>query len=137
MVILWKIIMTVLKLFLIMLYFLLSLVGRSIGKTYFFKRQCIKDFLKKKKQFIYVRRYKEELQKTINSFFDDVRKEFPDNKFAIRGNKFYIDGEVARLLLCTFYSKHLEIYVFSRCFYYSFWWVHYRKRCVSLFTTGS
>lgn len=51
--------------------------GRSIGKTYYYKRKAIKDFLKKKKQFIYLRRYKEELQKTISSFFNDVKNEFP------------------------------------------------------------
>lgn len=69
--------------------------GRSIGKTFFFKKYCINNFIKKKKQFIYVRRYKEELQKTISSFFDDVKKFFPNNTFSIKGNKFYIDGEIA------------------------------------------
>ena len=51
--------------------------GRSIGKTYYFKRMAIKNFINKKKQFIYLRRYKEELQKTISSFFNDVKQEFP------------------------------------------------------------
>lgn len=55
--------------------------GRSIGKTYYFKKYAIKDFLKKKKQFIYLRRYKEELQKTISTFFNDVKQEFPRTYF--------------------------------------------------------
>lgn len=51
--------------------------GRSIGKSYWFKRKAVKDFLKHGFQFIYVRRYKEELQKTIHSFFNDISHEFP------------------------------------------------------------
>lgn len=69
--------------------------GRSIGKTYYYKRKAIRDFIKKKKQFIYLRRYKEELQKTIGSFFNDVKNEFPEHTFSIKSNKFYIDGEIA------------------------------------------
>lgn len=87
--------MMVQKLFHTILYLVLSLVDVQFGKTYFFKKYCIKDFIKKKKQFIYVRRYKEELQKTISSFFDDVKKDFPNHQFAIKGNKFFIDGEIA------------------------------------------
>lgn len=69
--------------------------GRSIGKTYYFKKKAIRDFIKKKKQFIYLRRYKEELQKTIGTFFNDVKQEFPDHTFTIKSNRFYIDGEIA------------------------------------------
>lgn len=69
--------------------------GRSIGKTYYFKRKCVKDFINKKRQFIYLRRYKEELQKTIKTFFNDIAWEFPGHSFDIKSNKFYIDGEVA------------------------------------------
>lgn len=75
--------------------FTFTIGGRSIGKTYFYKKKCIIDFIKKKKQFIYLRRYKEELQKTIKTFFNDVKKEFPNHSFKIISNKFYIDDEVA------------------------------------------
>ena len=69
--------------------------GRSIGKTYYYKKKAIQYFLKKKKQFIYLRRYKEELQKTIKTFFNDVQNEFPGHSFTIKSNMFLIDGEIA------------------------------------------
>lgn len=69
--------------------------GRSIGKTYYFKKKVISDFINKGKQFVYLRRYKEELKKTIKSFFNDVKKEFPNHSFKIKGNDFLIDDEVA------------------------------------------
>lgn len=73
--------------------------GRSIGKTYYFKRQVIRDFIKKKKQFIYLRRYKTEFKgddgNKIESFFDDVKWEFENHNFCVKAGKFYIDGEIA------------------------------------------
>ena len=57
--------------------------NRGGGKTYGFKMMAIKNFLKNGKQFIYVRRYKTELQeKTL--FFDDVKHNFPNLEFKIQ-----------------------------------------------------
>ena len=49
--------------------------NRGGGKTYGFKEMCIKDFLKKGEQFIYVRRTKVELEDR-QTFFDDIREKF-------------------------------------------------------------
>lgn len=63
--------------------------ARSDGKTYDFKKKCIKRFLKKGEQFIYVRRFKTELKK-IDKFFDDIKIEFPDYDFKVDSGNFYI-----------------------------------------------
>lgn len=68
--------------------------GRGIGKSYGYKVYVTKRFIKYKKQFIYVRRYKTELKK-ISKFFDDIRVEFPDHKLTVKGREIYIDGELA------------------------------------------
>lgn len=68
--------------------------NRGAGKTYGAKKHVIKRFLKCKKQFVYIRRYKEELKK-IKKFFDDIKHEFPDVKLEVNGKEFYINGELA------------------------------------------
>lgn len=68
--------------------------NRGGGKTYGFKQWAINDFIKNKKQFIYLRRYKTELI-DVNKFFADIQHEFPDHEFKIRGKEFLIDDEVA------------------------------------------
>lgn len=51
--------------------------NRGGGKTYGFKQWAINDFIKNKKQFIYLRRYKTELI-DVNKFFADIQHEFPN-----------------------------------------------------------
>lgn len=68
--------------------------NRGGGKTYGFKKWAIRSFLKTGKQFVYVRRYKQEL-KNIGKFFDDIRGEFPDIVLEVKKNAFYIDGKQA------------------------------------------
>lgn len=67
---------------------------RGGGKTYGFKKWAIKDFLKNGKQFIYLRRYKSEVQ-DIMTFFNDIRDEFPDVELKVNGRVFYINKKVA------------------------------------------
>lgn len=68
--------------------------NRGAGKTYGFKKWAIKDFLKTGSQFVYVRRYKQELKK-IKKFFDDIKEEFPEVKFEVKGTVFYINDKIA------------------------------------------
>lgn len=68
--------------------------ARGIGKTYGFKRYCIKRFLKDKEQFIYMKRYKSDI-KGMEQFFDTVAQEFPDVEFKVKGREMYINGELA------------------------------------------
>lgn len=70
------------------------LIGaRGIGKSYAFKKYTINRFVKHGEQFIYLRRYQSELRK-IKNYFDDVKDEFPENKFEVKGREFYCDGKL-------------------------------------------
>ena len=68
--------------------------ARGVGKSYGAKKLAIQNFLKKGKQFVYVRRYKEELKK-INKFFDDIKGEFPEHEFKVSSPNFIIDNKIA------------------------------------------
>lgn len=68
--------------------------ARGIGKSYGFKKYVIKRFLKHKKQFIYLRRYKTELKK-VKNFFNDVAQEFPNCEFKVKGYELFINGKLA------------------------------------------
>lgn len=78
--------------------------ARGVGKTYGAKKKAIERFIKKNEQFIYLRRYKEELAK-ISKFFDDINNEFPDIDFEVKGNDFYINGMIAGSALALTQAK--------------------------------
>ena len=73
---------------------------RGVGKSFSSKVHCINDYIKKGNQFIYLRRYKEELTLACSSFFKDVQNAglFEDHEFQVKGSKnltiFYMDGEI-------------------------------------------
>lgn len=68
---------------------------RGCGKTYAFKRQVIKSFLKRGDQFVYIRRFETEFPAAeIRNFFDDIALEFPDHDFKAGKGLFKIDDEV-------------------------------------------
>lgn len=58
---------------------------------------CISKFLKKDEQFVYLRRYKSDLKKSVPTFFDAIirNNEFPDATFKTKGNMFYINDKLA------------------------------------------
>lgn len=63
------------------------LVGaRGLGKTYGAKKRAIRDALLKDKQFIYLRRYKSELDGR-GTFFSDIAHEFPKWDLKVSGDK--------------------------------------------------
>ena len=68
--------------------------ARGIGKSYSMKVHPIKRFLKHGEQFIYVRRYKGELKKIVN-YFDDIKQEFPNVEFKVKGRQLHINGKIA------------------------------------------
>lgn len=68
--------------------------ARGTGKTYGFKQWAIKDFLKNGNQFVYVRRYKQEL-KDLRNFFEDIAGAFPSHTFEVKGMALYIDSKIA------------------------------------------
>lgn len=71
--------------------------SRGCGKTYAAKKRAIKQFLEKGHQFVYLRRYKEELDETAESYFNDVilNNEFPDVVVEYRGGAYYINDQLA------------------------------------------
>jgi hypothetical protein len=68
--------------------------ARGIGKSYSMKKYPINRFLKYGEQFIYLRRYKDELKK-IPNYFNDIMTAFPDHSFKVKGRQFYIDDKIA------------------------------------------
>ena len=75
------------------------ITNRGFGKTYGAKKRAINKFLKKGEQFIYLRRYKSELKKVKDKYFEKVKQEFPGHEFEIKGFTAYIDGKVAGYLI--------------------------------------
>lgn len=59
--------------------------GRGIGKSFGIKERSIKDWFKKREQFFYLRRYKDEIGKSAPLFFDDIAHKFPFADFRVRG----------------------------------------------------
>lgn len=68
--------------------------ARGIGKSYGIKCYLVKRFIKHGKQFIWLRRYKDEL-KSLPRWFNDIRGEFPDHELKMKGKQFFIDGKLA------------------------------------------
>lgn len=69
--------------------------GRGIGKSYGAKKMVIKNFLKRGEEFIYLRRYKQELQKTSRTFWNDIKanEEFSSHELGFKSNQFTCDGK--------------------------------------------
>lgn len=85
--------------------------ARGIGKSYAMKVHPVKRFLKYGEQFIYLRRYKPELRK-VGQYFDNIRQEFPDTEFKVKGREFYINGKLAgwAIPLSTWQSEKSNAY---------------------------
>lgn len=64
--------------------------NRGGGKTYGAKKRAIDQFINKKEQFGYIRRYKEDLKEPMEHFFDDIVDKYPEYEFKTEAKKFYI-----------------------------------------------
>lgn len=71
--------------------------NRGCGKTYGLKKRAIKIFLEKGQQFIYLRRYKEEIDETAESYFNDIilNNEFPDVSIVYKNGEYYVNDQLA------------------------------------------
>lgn len=71
--------------------------SRGCGKTYAAKKRAIKQFLDKGYQFVYLRRYKEELDETAESYFNDIilNNEFPNTVIEYRGGQYFVNDQLA------------------------------------------
>ena len=65
---------------------------RSYGKTYGFTKEAIKDYMRDKSQFVWVRRYGTELDICKTEIFTDIiaHNEFPGYEFKVDGDKGYV-----------------------------------------------
>ena len=73
---------------------------RGCGKSYGAKKYVIEQYLKKGAQFLYLRRYDNEIKQIFENtkgekdFFDDIKSEFKDVKLEAKNRKFYCNDEV-------------------------------------------
>lgn len=61
--------------------------GRGIGKTWRFKYNAVRAGVRTDEQFIYLRRYKNELTHSKGTFFNDIGHKFPNHDFRVNGNE--------------------------------------------------
>ncbi len=74
------------------------LIGsRGVGKTFGASEFVINQFLKHGHEFVYLRRYKSDLEESFKKFFSALVKEgkFENHKLETKGNKYIIDDKVA------------------------------------------
>lgn len=70
--------------------FYIILGNRGGGKSYGVKEIVIDNFIKKREQFGYIRRYKDDLKEPMSQFFKDIEKKYPDYQFKTDAKYFYI-----------------------------------------------
>lgn len=66
--------------------------ARGYGKTYGLRKQCVRDYIKKKRRFVEVVRHQSEIADVGRGYFEklDANNEFPDHEFKYQGERFYI-----------------------------------------------
>lgn len=99
------------------------LIGeRGVGKTYGASKLVTKEFIKKKRQFVYIRRYKTELSKSFRKFFAPLIKnnEFKEHKLDYNGSTFLIDDEVAGYGMTLSTAQQLKSSNFPDVYYIIF-----------------
>ena len=71
--------------------------ARGTGKTYSAKKRAIKLFLERGHQFVYLRRYQEEIDETAEGYFNDVllNNEFPNVKIEYVAGQYFINDQLA------------------------------------------
>lgn len=68
-------------------------IKRGIGKSFSYSCLALDDYIRKKKKTLWVRRYKDEIKMTKESFFDDLPKVYKKHNLAVKGNFGLIDDE--------------------------------------------
>lgn len=94
---------------------------RGCGKSYGAKKYVIEQYLKKRSQFLYLRRYDNEIKEIFEKtkgqkdFFDDIKEQFKEHTLKGDNRKFYCDDEIFRLCKTYDRSSGLEIFCLSKC----------------------
>ena len=89
---------------------------RGVGKTFGATQFVTKQFINKKDEFVYIRRYKSELQKAIPRFFEALVLEgkFPEHSFSRKGMNLYIDDQLAGYGVTLSTAQQLKSTNFSK-----------------------
>lgn len=71
--------------------------NRGSGKTYAAKKRAIKLFKEKGHQFVYLRRFEDELKLTAKTYFNDIidNREFPEDEITYNDGCYYVNGNLA------------------------------------------
>lgn len=87
--------------------------SRGCGKTYGAKKRAIK-IGKGGKQFVYLRRYQEEIDETAPSYFDDIilNNEFPDDKIEYKNGNYYLNGNLCGYAMALSKAKSYKSIAF-------------------------
>ena len=95
---------------------------RGVGKTYGATDLVTNAFIKKDYQFVYIRRYKSELQKSVKKFFEPLilNNEYQDHSLLNKGNTFIIDEKEAGYGLTLSTAQQLKSTNFSKVKYIIF-----------------
>ena len=90
--------------------------SRGCGKSYAAKKRMIKIFLDKGHQFVYLRRFQDELAETAEHYFNDVilNNEFPDTKIEYKDGCYYIDDQLAGYAMALTKAKDYKSISFPR-----------------------
>lgn len=95
---------------------------RGCGKTYAAKKRAIKLFLEKGHQFIYLRRFQDELQETAESYFNDiiVNEEFPDVDIKYSNGTYLVNDMVAGYAMALTKAKDYKSISFPMVYFIIF-----------------
>ena len=95
---------------------------RGVGKTFGATELVTNAFIKKEYQFVYIRRFKSELQKSVKKFFEPMilKNKFPEHSLYNKGNTFYIDDKEAGYGITLSTAQQLKSTNFSKVKYIIF-----------------
>lgn len=99
------------------------LIGeRGVGKSYGAKNYVINQYRKKEAQFLYLRRYENELKTVFEKdknnqkdFFTDIRSAFPDITLEAKQRKFFYNDNVFGFAKRMTASQDLKSRNFRKC----------------------
>lgn len=103
--------------------FINILIGeRGVGKTFSVSEFVTRQFIKKKYEFAYIRRYKTEISKSAKKFFEALKQEgkFTGHDLYTKGSNFIIDDAVAGYSMPLTTAQSLKSVNFSRVKYIIF-----------------
>lgn len=94
--------------------------NRGGGKTYGAKKLCINRFMRKGKNFVWIRRYQSEIDKIFSDKENDgdfwgsvkrdkdLKKKYPNLEYSYSGNKLLLDGQTAGTIVALSTSMQLK-----------------------------